>query len=237
MWILKVIMCVFNGVIFLAGGVAVSVGILVEMNSKYLRTVLDHIKDSPPALAQVGNVGYLLIAVGAVLAIMGFLGCCGALCESKCMLLTFFIIILIVFLAEVAGAVIILLFQPTAQKLLEEIRQKAAQSIKSSYGENKVLTTAWNETMNLMKCCGYNNYNDFTDSPFVKHNSQYPNDCCHGKPAKCTYNEARIENVTGCFDALAKLVKDNSNWLAGVAICIAAIEVCAMIVAILLYKN
>ncbi|KAL7852456.1 hypothetical protein SRHO_G00182410 [Serrasalmus rhombeus] len=237
MWILKVIMCVFNGVIFMTGGAAVLLGILVEMNSKYLRTVLNQIKDSPPALAQVGNVGYLLIAVGAILAIIGFLGCCGALCESKCMLLTFFVIILIVFLAEVAAAVIILLFQSTAQKLLEDIRQKAAQSIKSSYGEDKRFTTAWNETMNLMKCCGYNDYNDFTESPFVKNNSQYPNSCCHGKPAKCTSGEAITARVTGCFDALVKLMKDNSSWLAGVAICIAAIEVCAMIVAILLYKN
>ncbi|KAL6481731.1 hypothetical protein MHYP_G00098110 [Metynnis hypsauchen] len=237
MWLLKVIMCVFNGVIFLAGGAAVLVGILVEMNSKYLRTVLNQIKDSPPALTQVGNVGYLLIAVGAVLAIIGFLGCCGALCESKCMLLTFFVIILIVLLAEVAAAVIILLFQSTAQKLSDDIRKKATQSIKSSYGKIEAFTTAWNETMNLMKCCGYNNYNDFTESEFVKNNSQYPSNCCHGKPAKCTSTEAKTANVTGCFDALVKLIKDNSSWLAGVAICIAAIEVCAMIVAILLYKT
>ncbi|XP_072513459.1 tetraspanin-1-like isoform X2 [Salminus brasiliensis] len=236
MWILKTIMCVFNGVIFLAGGVAVFVGILVEMNSKYLRTVLDHIKDSPPVLAQLVNVGYLLIAVGAVLAIMGFLGCCGALCESKCMLLTFFITVLIVFLAEVAGAVLILLFQPTAEKLLVGIRLKVAQSIKSSYGENEVFTTAWNETMSLMKCCGYNNYTDFTGSPFEKL-YQYPNSCCHEKAEQCTLTAAKIENTSGCFGAVIKLVEDNSTLMAGVAICIAAIEVCAMTVSVLLYKN
>ncbi|XP_022530364.2 tetraspanin-1 isoform X1 [Astyanax mexicanus] len=221
----------------LAGGVSVCVGVLVEVNSKYLRTVLDHIKDSPPELAQLGNVGFLLIAVGIILAFMGFLGCCGALCDNKCMLMTFFITVLIVFLAEVAGAVLILLFQPMAEKLLTGIRGKVAKSIQSSYGENEVFTTAWNETMNLMQCCGYNNYTDFTNSPFMKQTTQYPNNCCHQKDAQCTKTAAIKENTPGCFSAVVKLVEENSVLMAGVAICIAAIEVCAMTVSVLLYKN
>jgi len=49
---------------------------------------LDHIDDAPPELAQLANIGYLLIGVGAFLTLMGFLGCCGAMKESKCMLLS-----------------------------------------------------------------------------------------------------------------------------------------------------
>ncbi|XP_066517170.1 tetraspanin-1-like isoform X2 [Hoplias malabaricus] len=236
MWILKVIMCVFNCVIFLAGGAAVLVGVLVEYSSKYLREVLDNIKDPPTPLTQLPNVGYLLIAVGSVLAIIGFLGCCGAMCESKCLLLTFFIIILILFLAEVAGAVLALVFKPKATELLEKIRVKVSQSIQTSYGKNDGLTTAWNETMNLMKCCGYNNYNDFTGSPFVISTSNYPIFCCP-ETVSCTVTTARAENAMGCFSALVKLVQDNSLLLAGVAICIAAIEVCAMIASMMLYKT
>ena len=33
------------------------------------------------------DVGYLLIAIGLLLLVIGFLGCCGAMKESKCMLL------------------------------------------------------------------------------------------------------------------------------------------------------
>lgn len=49
---------------------------------------LDHIDDAPPELAQLTNVGYLLIAVGVFLALVGFLGCCGAMQENRCMLLS-----------------------------------------------------------------------------------------------------------------------------------------------------
>ncbi|XP_036420749.1 tetraspanin-1-like [Colossoma macropomum] len=236
MWILKVIMCVFNGVIFLAGGVAVSVGILVAMSSKYLRIVLDHIKDSPPALAQVGNVGYLLIAVGAVLAIMGFLGCCGALCESKCMLLTFFIIILIVFLAEVAGAVIILLFKPTANEVLQKLNQEVVDLIKKDYGSDDAFTTVMNETMSQLTCCGYNNYTDFTGSPFQTTTSRYPESCCRSN-GTCIERNAEAQGVRGCFNSFVQLLEDNAAVLGGVAIGIAALEIAAMVVSMVLYKN
>lgn len=36
---------------------------------------------------QVVNVGYLLIAIGAILLVIGFLGCYGAQKESKCLLM------------------------------------------------------------------------------------------------------------------------------------------------------
>lgn len=49
--------------------------------------ILDEVEDAS-SLSQLVNVSYLLIAVGAVLLVIGFLGCCGAIRESKCMLLT-----------------------------------------------------------------------------------------------------------------------------------------------------
>lgn len=36
---------------------------------------------------QFVNVGFFCIAIGSVLVLMGFLGCCGAHKESKCLLL------------------------------------------------------------------------------------------------------------------------------------------------------
>lgn len=65
-----------------------AIGVLVEINKKFIFGVLEHIKDVPTELAHLANAGYLLIAVGVILTFMGFLGCCGACCENKCMLMT-----------------------------------------------------------------------------------------------------------------------------------------------------
>ncbi|KAJ8363407.1 hypothetical protein SKAU_G00122380 [Synaphobranchus kaupii] len=114
-------MFLFNGIIFVAGAAVLGVGVWVKVDGGSLLAVIGNIEDAPAELSQLLNVGYLLIAVGAVLLIMGFLGCCGAVKESRCMLLLFFVIVLVVFIAEVAGAIVVLVFQPLAEDLINRL--------------------------------------------------------------------------------------------------------------------
>jgi CD81 antigen len=48
---------------------------------------------------------YILLAVGALLVVVSFFGCCGAFKESQCMLVSFFCCLLVVLTAEVAAGV------------------------------------------------------------------------------------------------------------------------------------
>ncbi|KAL7852455.1 hypothetical protein SRHO_G00182400 [Serrasalmus rhombeus] len=233
---LKIMMFIFNGLIFLAGGVILGVGIWVTVDKSSLLGILEGIKDAPPELAQLANVGYLLIAVGAVLAIMGFLGCCGAITESKCMLLTFFIVVLIIFIAEVAGAIVVLVFKPQVNEALQKLNEEVVNLIKKDYGSDDAFTTVMNETMHQLECCGYNNYTDFTGSPFQKSTLRYPESCCP-LTGSCIESEAESQKTRGCFTALVKLLEDNAAVLGGVAIGIAALEIAAMVVSMVLYNN
>lgn len=72
----------------LAGGVILGVGIWVKVDSSSLFGILDSVDGVPAEVSQLVNVCYLLIALGAMLLVLGFLGCCGAIRESRCMLLT-----------------------------------------------------------------------------------------------------------------------------------------------------
>ncbi|XP_053471836.1 tetraspanin-1 [Ictalurus furcatus] len=236
-WILKVLMVVFNCAIFLAGAAIVVIGVLVEMKRNHILRVVEHVKDISPELAHLSNAGYLLIAVGAVLTFMGFLGCCGACCDNKCMLMTFFVIILILFVVEVVSAVYILLYQSKVGEVLGKVSEKFAKEIKEQYDTNEVFTKTWNETMTLLKCCGFSNYTDFTGSAFVNRTSLYPEFCCSPASVQCVEGTAASQHVPGCLDAVVKLVKSNSALLGAVAICVAAIEVAAMIVSLILYNS
>ncbi|XP_057188113.1 tetraspanin 34a [Triplophysa rosa] len=234
---LKVIMFVFNGLIFLAGAAILAVGIWVKVDQISLLGFLEHIEDAPPELAQLTNVGYLLIAVGVFLALVGFLGCCGAIQESRCMLLSFFIIVLIIFIVEVAAAVVLFVFEPLAEKLLEDVGQKVAGSLKDKYGEDESFTAVWNNTMDELHCCGYHNYTDFTASQFVNKTSLYPETCCTRTSTTCDENSVQTARVLGCFQAFVNLIEENTVLLAGVAIGIAALEIAAMTVSMILYRN
>ncbi|XP_076847961.1 tetraspanin-1-like isoform X2 [Brachyhypopomus gauderio] len=206
------------------------------VDSSSMLGVLSHIKKAPPELAQLANVGYLLIAIGAVLAPMGFLGCCGAVTESKCMLLTFFIIVLIIFIAEVAGAIVVLVFQPLAKELLMTVNEKFVESIRKDYGRDEGFTKLMNATMTQLKCCGYNNYTDFTGSPFETRNNKYPETCCNNLTT-CTPSVAESSSKPGCFSAVVKFIEDNTTLTRGVALGIAALEIAAMVVSMVLYNN
>ncbi|XP_050982207.1 tetraspanin 34a [Labeo rohita] len=234
---LKTMMFVFNGIIFLAGAAILALGIWVAVDRVSLLGILENIEDAPPELAQLANIGYVLIGVGGFLALMGFLGCCGAIQENKCMLLSFFVIVLIIFLVEVAAAIVLVVFEPLVENILDKVEQAVAKSIKGKYGDDESFTSVWNNTMNELKCCGYKNYTDFTDSPFVSSSSLYPDTCCTNSSGLCTENAAAAESVVGCFRALVNLIEDNAILLAGVAFGIAALEIAAMVVSMILYKN
>ncbi|XP_053466933.1 tetraspanin 35 [Ictalurus furcatus] len=230
---LKTMMFFFNGIIFLAGAGILAVGIWVKVDSNSIISILQGLSGAPPELRQVLNVGYLLIAVGSVLLLLGFLGCCGAVRESRCMLLTFFVIILIVFIAEVAGAIVILVFKGLIQTMISQLGVTVVNSIQKEYGSNTDVTGLWNTTMDLFKCCGFNNYSDFTGSPFVQSTNLYPYQCCQLQP--CKYSNATVANINGCYPALVKLFDSNTVIIIAVALGIAALELFAMVVSMTLY--
>ncbi|XP_051993380.1 tetraspanin-1-like isoform X2 [Xyrauchen texanus] len=232
---IKTMMFIFNGVIFLAGVVLLAVGIWVSVDRMSLLGFLDNIDNAPPELAQLANIGYVLIAVGVFLALVGFLGCCGAIQESRCMLLSFFIIVLIIFIVEVAAAIFLFVFQPVAEKLLEDIGQQVSKSISDKYGADERFTGVWNNTMDELRRCGYNNYTDFMGSPFFEELSLYPEMCCRVNITRC--DQSAANGTVGCFKALVTLVEENAILLAGVAIGIAVLEIAAMVVSMVLYKT
>ncbi|XP_077380830.1 tetraspanin 34a isoform X2 [Festucalex cinctus] len=206
--------------------------------------ILDEVESLPQEVSQVANVGYLLIGVGAVLLVIGFLGCCGAVKESRCMLLTFFSIVLIIFLIEVAGAIMLLVFKDLAETVFDSLEDEVKKSLVTEYGRDESLTSLWNSTMEGFMCCGYKNYTDFNGSPFnVQNGGVYPSQCCNGTSIgeTCTQSAAHLASelkmVDGCFDKLLQFIEENSTIIAGVALGIAALEIAAMVVSMVLYKD
>lgn len=70
-----------------AGAAILGVGIWVKVDSGSIFGLIEKLENAPEEVSQLLNVSYLLIALGSVLLIIGFLGCCGVMRQSKCMLL------------------------------------------------------------------------------------------------------------------------------------------------------
>ncbi|CAN9510499.1 unnamed protein product [Ophioblennius macclurei] len=232
---LKVMMFIFNGIIFLAGAIILALGIWLKVDSSSLLGLLENIEGASE-IFQVDYISYALITAGAVLLIIGFLGCCGAIMESRCMLLTFFSIVLVIFLVEVAGAVLLLVFNDVVDELLLDVEEDVQKDIQTHFGSDSEITDRWNTTMEAFKCCGYRNYTDFTGSPFFESTSRYPGRCCNRDSEEtCTLSEASASEVDGCFHQLLTLLEENALLVGGVVLGIAALEIAAMVVSMVLY--
>lgn len=81
---IKAMMVLFNFLIFLCGVALLAVGIWVSVDGPSFLKIFGPLSSSA---MQFVNVGYFLIAAGAVLFALGFLGCYGAHTENKCALM------------------------------------------------------------------------------------------------------------------------------------------------------
>ncbi|NXR78369.1 TSN1 protein, partial [Pycnonotus jocosus] len=225
---IKVMMILFNLAIFLSGGTLLGVGIWVKVDGQ---SFLDIFGALSATVLQVVNVAYLLIAIGAILLVIGFLGCYGAQKESKCLLMMFFSVVLIIFIAEVAAAVLALVFTGLAETLLTGL---VTPLLKEKYGVEDEFTAIWNTTMTQVHCCGLNNYTDFNNSYFYAKHESYPMQCCDTN-GPCNSTLAAEAKVQGCFKQILEEIRTNAGVAGGVAAGIAALEIAAMAVSMYLY--
>ncbi|NWX46937.1 TSN1 protein, partial [Steatornis caripensis] len=226
---IKVMMILFNLAIFLGGGTLLGVGIWVSVDGQSFLDIFGTVSSS---VLQVVNVSYFLIVIGAILLVIGFLGCCGAQKESKCLLMMFFSVVLIIFIAEVAAAVVALVYTGLAETLLMSV---VTPLLKEKYGEDKGLTQIWNVTMWKVHCCGLNNYTDFTDSPWYNEYKTYPGPCLVRGSLPLARPHLHGCFLQGCFTQILEEIRTNAGVVGGVAAGIAALEIAAMAVSMYLY--
>ncbi|NXK19943.1 TSN1 protein, partial [Arenaria interpres] len=226
---IKVMMILFNLAIFLSGGALMGVGIWVAVDDQSFVKIFGTLSSS---VLQVVHVGYFLIAIGAILLVIGFLGCYGAQKESKCLLIMFFSVVLIIFIAEIAAAVVALVYTGFAETLLTAV---VTPLLQEKYGQEESFTKIWNTTMEEVKCCGLNNYTDFTNSTWYKEHQVYPDACWIRELLPLAHPVLSGCLLQGCFNQILGEIKTNAGVVGGVAAGIAALEIAAMAVSMYIY--
>ncbi|KAM8862079.1 CD9 molecule a isoform 2-T2 [Synchiropus picturatus] len=96
----KYLMFIFNFIFWLAGTAVFAIGLWLRLDPK-----TKGLFEGPEAPYVFYTGVYILIGAGALMMVVGFLGCCGAIQESPCMLGLFFFFLLIIFALEVAAGI------------------------------------------------------------------------------------------------------------------------------------
>ncbi|KAM9390454.1 LOW QUALITY PROTEIN: tetraspanin-9 [Phaethornis superciliosus] len=221
---LKYMMFLFNLIFWLCGCGLLGVGIWLSVSQGNFATF----SPSFPSLSAAN----LVIAIGTVIMVTGFLGCLGAIKENKCLLLSFFIVLLIILLAEL---ILLILFFVYMDKVSESAKKDLKEGMKLYNSENNVgLKNAWNIIQAEMKCCGVN---DFTDWYPVLGENTVPDRCCTENSQDCGRNSTELVWRTGCYERVMTWFDENKHVLGMIGMCILIMQILGMAFSMTLFQQ
>ncbi|XP_061420457.1 tetraspanin-4-like isoform X1 [Lethenteron reissneri] len=220
---LKYLMFIFNLVFWLGGCGILGVGIWLSVTQGNFATL-------SPAFPLL-TAANLLIAGGTIMMIVGFLGCLGAIKENRALLLTFFILLLIIFTLQLIGGILFIVYED----VIDSYAQKDLIHGLKLYGQqgNVGLTNAWNIVQTDFHCCGVGNYTDWFD---VFKKKQVPDSCCLEYSNGCGSILTSITNInSGCYDKVKVWLQEHLMVVGIFGLCIALIQVLGMAFAMIMY--
>lgn len=175
----------------------------------------------------------VIIAVGAFLFLVAFVGCCGACKENYCLMITFAIFLSLIMLVEVAAAIAGYVFR---DKVMLEFNKDFRQQMQNYRRDNRT-TLALDKMQEDFKCCGAANYTDWESVPTVP-KGQVPDSCCINVTKDCGAS-LQINNIysEGCVEKIGGWLRSNVLVVAAAALGIAFVEVLGIVFACCLVKS
>ncbi|NXD33870.1 CD82 protein, partial [Copsychus sechellarum] len=197
---------------------------------------------------------YILIGVGALTMLMGFLGCLGAVNEIRCLLGLYFTCLMIILLAQIAAALVIYFQKEKLKVELSEIVVDLIGKYDPADEDQRNLQDAWDYVQTQITCCGWTGAKEWENNEILKNksNTEYPCSCSNRSKdlvegrGFCSLEDPVNGTATsadwpvheqGCMDGVEQWLKDNLGIILGVCTGVAVIELLGMILSISLCKN
>ncbi|NXI39948.1 CD82 protein, partial [Galbula dea] len=194
---------------------------------------------------------YILIGVGALTMLMGFLGCLGAVNEIRCLLGLYFTCLMVILITQVAAGLIIYFQKETLKEELSNIVRNLIEDY-DPLNDERSLQDPWDYVQTQVACCGWTGAQDWENNKILINRSMtaYPCSCSNSSKdlhvdsgfcdldvnGTATYADWPVHEQ-GCVHGVEKWLKDNLGIILGVCTGVAVIELLGMILSISLCKN
>ncbi|XP_012496696.1 PREDICTED: tetraspanin-16 [Propithecus coquereli] len=230
---LKKLLSLFNSFLAVSGIVLIGLGINAKCGGATLTRVLGL------SSAYLLHVGCLCLVLGCAMILLSCAGWYGMTKESRGILLFCFLVMVVILILELASATVVLLFFPIVRDVTLEHTFVTLRKNYRGYNEPDDYSTEWNFVMEKLKCCGVNNYTDFSGSSFEMTTSHaYPRVCCKSiGTAACDGRNVStgVIHREGCFPKLLKITKAQSVTLSGGSLGAAMMQLPGILATLLLF--
>ncbi|OQR68458.1 hypothetical protein BIW11_12903 [Tropilaelaps mercedesae] len=172
----------------------------------------DHLKT---VIQNLSGTNIAVIVVGAIIFIISFLGFCGALRESSCLITLFMLCMIVLLIAEIAIACIAFVNRNELQDLVEKGMQK---SFKKRH--EPLIKDAWDDIEVSFQCCGAISYKQYDNN--------LPASCCKRKVSICLETDPSFSRKP-CIRKVEDFLANQYLGFGVAAIVVAFIEVIGII--------
>lgn len=220
----RYMLILFNIIFVISGIIVISIG----LSAKAYFHEFDELMNNKYFL-----ISDLLIVIGVVIFFIAFFGCCGAMKENSCMTNTYSVLLIIIFILELAIGISGVLLKNNTEAFLEDKLKTTMEQYRNvSFNET---TVVWDSIQKEFQCCGVESYKDWYNVTVL--NNSLPISCCAIPPGAtvlmCLPEHAYSE---GCLDKFGDFIKENVSYVEGVGIGLAVIQLLGIIFSCLLAK-
>lgn len=230
-------------------------GIVLKLNqSNDVLPALSILQENATTLEQImSNISLLAIVIGVLVACVSGFGLFGALCEVRCILITYAVFVIILLAMEIAAVALGFMMR---NKINETVKEEMLTLLEENYVDDSLnssnpISNKWNLLFLNFNCCAVNPvtgvHNDFDETPWCTTegkchdvNAQIPKTCCVGEKEaqpSCDVYVTSGFKTTGCFDRIKELIQAYSVVVIGISLAIMIIEIVAIVFAIILFRQ
>lgn len=215
-------------------------------------TIHDEIYDNPKS---VYVVYCLLLSFGGAVFLTAFLGCCGSIKESSCLLGTFFSVVLVFFIGEIVLGFFIYFKEDS---LPAAVSYTVQQTVTEKYFNSTITTKVWDIVQSQLECCGGVGPTDWAMSKFNGYEEtreigigggnrnvpfSLPSSCCRLANSTACSSKYQINTdfntipdvfSQGCTSALVILFQENIFYILLGGLFIVFLEILGMILSLCL---
>lgn len=196
------------------------------------------------------SLSILIICIGAFVLVVAALGCFGACCKNKCLLVTYAIIVLLIFIAQIAAVALWFIMQ---NKVEDTVKNGLSDSMKKYEGVTSTneISIGWDLIFIGFDCCGIDaastsNPTEFSETKWwpSRNSDNVPYSCCKsatqdnyktGSEAACTQSWTGVQEK-GCYEAFKDFLKKYETAAIAIGVILLIIELIAIIFAFVLCR-
>ncbi|CAH1112825.1 unnamed protein product [Psylliodes chrysocephalus] len=227
---IRIVFCWINVLFWITGCGLLGVGL-------WLRIAYEGYASLLPQYALL-SADSLAIAFGTITFIFSFFACCGSWFQNRCMLITYFCLVVFIFLLEfVFGSVAFVFRESLKHTLSEELQNGLLHHYNmTSQGPNS-LVHIWDNIQTKFGCCGVKSYEDWYMIDAWPDEKWVPDSCC--LPANFDANCGKIRDgaiyTQGCYAQINNFFIRRLDIIGFVGILIAFFQLYGLISSMILF--